>query len=201
MTTRATRSPRRRTVIALGVVLAILAVFIVRLVDIQVVNAKENIRDSMAYGLSASQKLTGNRGTIVDSSGQTLAVSSLDYDCQFTPVNVGPVARAGADGKAVKVPWDEVADEIAHITGKTGDEVRAIVSDALATNARSQYALLGRGYTTEQYRQLASSTATASSPASSRARMPACPRRTARCSSRRARTGSSSPAPRSRSPR
>jgi len=154
MTTRATRSPRRRTVIALGVVLAILAVFIVRLVDIQVVNAKENIRDSMAYGLSASQKLTGNRGTIVDSSGQTLAVSSLDYDCQFTPVNVGPVARAGADGKAVKVPWAEVADEIAPITGKTGDEVRAIVSDALATNARSQYALLGRGYTTEQYRQL-----------------------------------------------
>jgi cell division protein FtsI (penicillin-binding protein 3) len=32
MTTRATRSPRRRTVIALGVVLAVLSAFIVRLV-------------------------------------------------------------------------------------------------------------------------------------------------------------------------
>jgi cell division protein FtsI (penicillin-binding protein 3) len=154
MTTRSTRSPRRRTVIALGVVLAILAVFVVRLVDIQVVNAKENISDSMAFGLSASQTLTGTRGSIVDSSGQTLAVSSLDYDCQFTPVNVGAVSRLGADGKAVKVPWEQVADEIATITGKTGDEVRAIVSEALAKDKGSQYALLGRGYTTEQYRKL-----------------------------------------------
>jgi len=47
MTTRSTRSPRRRTVIALAVVLAVLAGFIVRLVDIQVVNADDHIKDSL----------------------------------------------------------------------------------------------------------------------------------------------------------
>ena len=47
MTTRSTRSPRRRTVVALGVVLAVLAGFVVRLVDIQVVNADEHVKDSL----------------------------------------------------------------------------------------------------------------------------------------------------------
>ena len=55
MVTRATRSPRRRTVVALAVVLAVLAGFIVRLVDIQVVNAGEHIADSLRHALGGSQ--------------------------------------------------------------------------------------------------------------------------------------------------
>ena len=70
MATRATRSPRRRTVVALAVVLAVLAGFMVRLVDIQVVNADEHIADSLEHALGGSQTLYGTRGSIVDASGQ-----------------------------------------------------------------------------------------------------------------------------------
>jgi cell division protein FtsI (penicillin-binding protein 3) len=154
MTTRSTRGPRRRTVVALAIVLTVLVVFVMRLVDIQVVNAKTNVDQSLAYGLGVKEKLTGTRGTIVDSQGVVLASSTVVYDCQLSPMNVGPVKRLGADGKAVKTPWNTIADKIAKITGQTGDQVRALVADALKVNAKSQYALLGRGYTTDQYRAL-----------------------------------------------
>ena len=69
MTTRATRSPRRRTVVALALVLVILAAFVVRLVDIQVVNANDHIDESQALATGAKQTLYGARGEIVDTNG------------------------------------------------------------------------------------------------------------------------------------
>ena len=99
MTTRSTRSPRRRTVVALAVVLAVLAGFIVRLVDIQVVNADDHIADSMEVALGASRTLYGTRGEIVDESGQTLAGSILLYDGVLDPKNVGPLTREDENGE------------------------------------------------------------------------------------------------------
>jgi len=154
MTTRSTRSPRRRTVIALAVVLAVLAGFIVRLVDIQIVNADDHIADSMQVALGASRTLYGTRGEIVDETGQTLAGSILLYDGVLDPKNVGPLTREDEDGKRVVVPWKDVAAEIALITGQTAEDVQKIVSEALAENADSQFAYLQRGLTTEQYRAL-----------------------------------------------
>ena len=154
MTTRSTRSPRRRTVVALAVVLAVLAGFIVRLVDIQIVNADDHIADSMQVALGASRTLYGTRGEIVDESGQTLAGSILLYDGVLDPKNVGPVTREDDDGKRVVVPWKDVAAEIGAVTGQTAEDVRKIVADALAENADSQFAYLKRGLTTEQYRAL-----------------------------------------------
>jgi len=154
MTTRSTRSPRRRTVIALAVVLAVLAGFIVRLVDIQIVNADDHIADSMQVALGASRTLYGTRGEIVDETGQTLAGSILLYDGVLDPKNVGPLTREDEDGKRVVVPWKDVAAEIAAITGQTAEDVQKIVSEALAENADSQFAYLQRGLTTEQYRAL-----------------------------------------------
>ncbi len=155
MTTRSTRSQRRRTVVALGVVLAILAGFIVRLVDIQVVSAGEHIEDSLATALGSSRPLYGTRGAIVDESGQTLAGSILLYDAQLDPSNVGSISRQKADGTTEKVPWSQLAGEIGEITGQTADEVQQIVDDAKAVDPNSQYAKLKRGLSTEQYRALA----------------------------------------------
>ncbi|WP_439594192.1 peptidoglycan D,D-transpeptidase FtsI family protein [Microbacterium sp.] len=155
MTTRATRSPRRRTVVALAVVLAVLGAFFVRLVDIQVVNADEHVADSLDKALAGSQTLYGARGAIVDDTGQTLAGSILLYDCQLSPLLITQIDADIANGKSTAKPWSEVSTQIATITGSTPEAVQAIVSTALAQDASSQYAELGRGLSTEQYRALA----------------------------------------------
>lgn len=155
MTTSSTRSPRRRTVVALAVVLAVLAGFVVRLVDIQVVNAREHIDDALSLGFAAERKLYGTRGEIVDETGATLAGSVLTYDAQLDPSNVNGIKRTGVDGERVEVSWPELAAEIGSITGQSAQEVQQVVTDALAANPNSQYALLKRGLSTEQFRRLA----------------------------------------------
>lgn len=154
MTTRSTRSPRRRTVVALSIVLAVLAAFVVRLVDIQVVNANTNVDDALRYGLGVSQTLAGTRGSIVDAEGRTLASSVLVYNCQLDPQNVGSVTRTTGDGKTTTESWPDLAAAIGRIIGKSGDDVQKIVADALAADKSSQYAKLGDGFTTQQYRKL-----------------------------------------------
>lgn len=155
MTTRSTRSPRRRTVIALAVVLAVLAGFIVRLVDIQIVNADDHIADSMEVALGASRTLYGTRGEIVDESGQALAGSILQYDCQLDPLLVTQIDELIENRKSSLDPWAVVSARIAGITGQTPEDVQKIVADALAADPGSRYALLTRGLDTGQYRDLA----------------------------------------------
>ncbi|WP_159499648.1 penicillin-binding protein 2 [Microbacterium sp. 18062] len=154
MTTRSTRSPRRRTVVALAVVLAVLVVFVVRLVDIQVVNAREHVEDSVNIATGGKNVLYGTRGSIVDTNGQTLAGSILQYDVQLDPSNVGPVTRTDANGDTVEVDWPTIAAEIGAITGQSAEDVQKIVSDTLAVNPDSQYAVLATGLSTEKYRAL-----------------------------------------------
>ncbi|MBN9177047.1 MAG: penicillin-binding protein 2 [Microbacterium sp.] len=164
MTTRATRSPRRRTVVALAVVLGILAAFVVRLVDIQVVNANDHISEAESLATGKSQTLYGARGQIVDADGTVLATSTTLYDVQIDPAlavqgidkedaDGNPIE--GPDGKNEKTPWPELAARIAAVTGQTADDVQGIVSDALAKDASSQYATIKRYVSTEEYRALA----------------------------------------------
>ena len=155
MTTRSTRSPRRRTVVALAVVLAVLAGFIVRLVDIQVVNAEEHIEDSLNTAFAGSQELYGTRGAIVDQNGQTLAGSILRYDCQLSPLLITQIDAEVLEGESEARLWAEVSEDVAEITGQTPEEVRQIVATALAENANSEYAQLKKGVSTEQFRALA----------------------------------------------
>ncbi|AUG30056.1 MULTISPECIES: penicillin-binding protein 2 [Microbacterium] len=164
MTTRATRSPRRRTVVALAVVLAVLCAFVVRLVDIQVVNAREHIDDSQAYATGAKSTLYGARGEIVDDNGVVLASSTTLYDVQIDPLLAAQgVATVDADGRTIKdddgknvmTPWSEVAPKIAAITGQSAADVEKIVADALAADAGSRFAYVKRYVSTEEYRALA----------------------------------------------
>ncbi|WP_203579227.1 peptidoglycan D,D-transpeptidase FtsI family protein [Microbacterium hibisci] len=155
MTTRSTRSPRRRTVVALAVVLAVLAGFIVRLVDIQVVNADDHIKDSLDVAFAGQQTLYGTRGAIVDENGQTLAGSILRYDCQLSPLLITQIDAQVLEGESDDPLWADVSDDVAEITGQTPEEVRAIVGDALADNPESEYAKLKNGVSTEQFRALA----------------------------------------------
>ncbi|MFF7292905.1 peptidoglycan D,D-transpeptidase FtsI family protein [Microbacterium sp. NPDC008134] len=148
MTTRATRGPRRRTVVALAVILSVLAAFVVRLVDIQVVSAEEHVSDSQLY-IGHGDTIAGQRGTIVDSTGTPLAESVLVYDAELSPLVITQLEE-----KDPEVPWAEASDKIAAITGQTGEEVRKLVADALAVNPNSQYVELKKSLTTEQYIEL-----------------------------------------------
>ncbi|MFJ6652687.1 peptidoglycan D,D-transpeptidase FtsI family protein [Microbacterium sp. NPDC091313] len=154
MTTRSTRSPRRRTVVALAVVLVVVIGFTIRLVDIQVVNAREHVEDSLSLGLAGERTLYGSRGEIVDTNGDTLASSVLKYDAIFDPSNVNSITRTDASGDKVTVTWPELAAEIAAITGQSADDVQKVVADATAANPGSQYAPLIKGLSTDQYQRL-----------------------------------------------
>ncbi|CAI7571591.1 unnamed protein product, partial [Penicillium discolor] len=68
MTTRATRGPRRRTVVALAVILSVLVAFVVRLIDIQVVSADEHVSQSLEH-IGDGSTIPGQRGSIVDAEG------------------------------------------------------------------------------------------------------------------------------------
>ncbi|GAA4197298.1 penicillin-binding protein 2 [Microbacterium oryzae] len=155
MHAKARRSARRRTAIVGAAVAVIVAGFAVRLVDIQVVNAQEHLDNRAAYsGIGFSQVLSGTRGSIVDGEGTVLASSTTQYSAQFDPVHVKDIEHVDEDGREYTVTWEESAADIGEIVGRSGDEVQAIVADALAADAASQYALLADDLTTQQYREL-----------------------------------------------
>ncbi|MBB3156397.1 cell division protein FtsI (penicillin-binding protein 3) [Microbacterium proteolyticum] len=156
MTTATSRSPRRRTVVALAVVLIVLVAFVVRLIDIQVVNAREHVDDSLSMGLQSSRTLYASRGPIVDANGTPLATSINRYDVQIDPsLAVDGVTTYDDDGNEVTTPWPELAARIASVLGQDAPDVRKIVTDAVADNPDSQYAVIAKGVSTEQYRALA----------------------------------------------
>ncbi|MGB4137483.1 MAG: penicillin-binding protein 2 [Microbacterium sp.] len=150
MTTRATRGPRRRTVVALAVVLAVLGAFVFRLVDIQIVHADDHIADSMDWGLGPSQAIAGKRGSIVDEKGTVLASSALVYDAQLDPMLIMQLEEPKYE-KDRPMSWAEASEKIAAITGQSTDEVRQIVAEAHAENEHSRYAKLKNGLSTDQY--------------------------------------------------
>lgn len=151
MTTRATRSPRRRTVVALAVILSILAAFIVRLVDIQVVNADEHVNESLNY-LSGGQKIAGQRGTIVDADGTVLAESVTVYDANMDPKAMKTVEDN--DKNPPKIPWVEASTKIAEIMGLDADAFRANIEKTLTETPDSRWYQLTQGLSTEQYAEL-----------------------------------------------
>lgn len=155
MSTTSARSPRRRTVIALAVVLVVLVAFVVRLVDIQVVNASAHVTDSRERALSGSQKLYGTRGQIVDENGAVLATSALRYDAQLDPLLAQDGIKRKVDGVEQVTTWPELAAKIAGVTGQDPAEVEKIVTDAIAADPGSRFAYLKRGITTAEYRSLA----------------------------------------------
>lgn len=157
MTTTTSRSPRRRTVVALSIVLVVLLAFVVRLVDIQVVNARTHVDDSLAMGLESSRTEYGSRGSIVDENGVTLASAVNRYDVQIDPKLAveGITTRTDDDDEdGTTTEWPVLAAQIAAVTGQEASDVEKIVTDAVAENPDSRYAMIARSVSTEQYRAL-----------------------------------------------
>ncbi|MFV0372990.1 peptidoglycan D,D-transpeptidase FtsI family protein [Microbacterium sp.] len=164
MTTRATRSQRRRTVVALAVVLIVLAAFVIRLVDIQVVNANQHISDSRDLATETARVVYGARGEITDTHGAVLATSTTLYDVQVDPMMAAKgIAATDADGKKilddegqpVTIEWTELAAAIAEITGQDAAKVAAVVTDAVAADPADRFEYITRYASTATYRELA----------------------------------------------
>ncbi|SEN46637.1 peptidoglycan D,D-transpeptidase FtsI family protein [Cryobacterium luteum] len=136
------RSSRRRTFFTVAVLFAVIGVFLVRLVDIQVVQADSLTADSVG-NRSVGQVVYGSRGEIVDANGVVLAGTVMRYNITMSPVNATPFKRI-VDGEKVEISVAEAAAEIGAATGQTGDAILLTLSTALEANAKANFAYIAQ---------------------------------------------------------
>ena len=137
-----TRRSRARISIAVVGVFLVIAMFVVRLVDIQIVQADElnaESQDKRARTLVTY----GTRGDIVDANGAVLADSVLRYDITASP----KVALKPTDA-ATSVP--EALAKIAAITKQDP----AAMYTAFASDPESDFAYIVKGVTLDQYQKI-----------------------------------------------
>lgn len=147
---RARPSVRARGIVVAVVTAIVVASFIVRLVDVQIVSAAE-INAEADGRRGVTQTLWGDRGDIVDANGAVLAGSVDRFDVTVSPRNAGDVERRDPSGALVEVTRDEALAEIAAITGKDPAELVGAVDGALAADAESNFAYLVRLVPLDQY--------------------------------------------------
>ncbi len=120
-----TISNRRRIAFSLIAILAVIGVFVVKLIDIQVVQATELNEEALGKR-AISQTLPGVRGSIYDADGKVLADSVLRYDVTMDPSKAGDFTRTvtGDDGKPVKqdVSLADAEAQLVAITGQKPEE-------------------------------------------------------------------------------
>jgi len=154
------RHPMRRILLAAVVLVALVGVFVVRLVDLQVVRAAE-LSEEAEGRRSTSVTVYGARGDIVDRNGTVLADTVMRYDIAVSPknANAGPVTRGEPDPNdpsktvQVDVPLEQSAAELGAVIGLTGEQVQQIIADSLAENAESDFAYVAKLVDTDTYGQ------------------------------------------------
>jgi cell division protein FtsI (penicillin-binding protein 3) len=122
-------------------IVAFVAVLVVRLVDIQVVRADSLDAQSAAQSGDVAT-IYGSRGQIVDANGVVLADSVMRYDVAVSPVDAKSFPRQNKAGKEETVTRSEAIAEIAAATGQNAGDLTSIVTKALKSDPKSQYALL-----------------------------------------------------------
>ena len=153
---RTSRHPMRRILLSAVVLFALVGMFIVRLVDIQVVRAAE-LSEQANDIRSRSTPVYGTRGEIVDANGKVLADSVMRYDIALSPKKAGDVDREMPDPADptntidATVPLAQVAAELGAVLGLTGDQVLGIISAELAENPDSDFAYVAKLVDTETY--------------------------------------------------
>jgi cell division protein FtsI (penicillin-binding protein 3) len=147
------RSSRRRTAVTFIVIVAIVGLFIGKLVDIQVVRANE-LTDEASQNQSNSQTTYGTRGTIVDRSGTVLADATTRYRLTTSPKNVAEFLREMPDGQDVMVSVEQAASEIGAITGQSVEQITSSVGAALEKDSKANYLVLSEGLDLDAYQKL-----------------------------------------------
>ncbi len=143
---------RRRIVITMVVVLALIALFVVRLVDIQVVRASA-LNGQSAGKMSSPSTVFGVRGDITDKNGTVLAQAEMRYNVTASPRNAKDFDRT-VDGKKVTITPAQAAAEVGRITGQFPNQIIDILNAALRDNPESDFAYIIKGVDLETYRAL-----------------------------------------------
>ncbi len=158
---RVSRHPMRRILLAAVLLVAMVGVFVVRLVDIQVVRAAELNQESTQVR-SETRTLYGTRGEIVDANGTVLADSVMRYDIALSPKQAasGPLVREEPDPADpaktidVEVPLDQVLAELGAVIGKPAAQLQQLIDDSLAADPDSDFAYAAKLVDTETYEQV-----------------------------------------------
>ncbi|MBX0298832.1 penicillin-binding protein 2 [Cryobacterium sp. 1639] len=145
-------SSKRRVAATVAVLVAIIGLFVVRLVDIQVVRADALSADSLG-NRSVENTVYGARGEILDANGVVLAGTVMRYDVQLSPKNAKEFTRE-VDGEDITVTVADAAAEIGAITGQTGAAIEAIIADALADNPESDFAYVSKQVDVDAFRAI-----------------------------------------------
>jgi cell division protein FtsI (penicillin-binding protein 3) len=144
------RRNRRRLAVAVLAVFAIVVVFSIRLIDIQVVRADD--LKSVAGTNYRTDTLWGTRGSIVDENGTVLATSVDRFNITAAPINVdleGFERRVTGEAKrTVHVSVMEALQEIADITGADVQQMYT----TLTADPDAQWALLVKGIKLDAFR-------------------------------------------------
>ncbi|MEO6533159.1 MAG: penicillin-binding protein 2 [Pseudolysinimonas sp.] len=136
------RMSRRRLSLTIVAVFAIVSVFVIRLVDIQLVQAAELTKAADSRQLRTVTTY-GVRGNIVDSNGVVLADSVDRFDITASPKNVfaDGFDRKNKDGTTTRVSLTDAIAEISDLTGAPQPELYA----ALTKDPKANWALLVKG--------------------------------------------------------
>jgi cell division protein FtsI (penicillin-binding protein 3) len=159
---RTTTHPMRRIIVAAILLVALVGVFVVRLVDIQVVRAAELSEEAQGRR-SVTVPIYGTRGEIVDGNGTVLADSIMRYDIALSPKNAtaGPITRREPDPAdpdatvSVEIPLEQSAAELGALVGLSGEQVQGIISAALAEDPESDFAYVAKLVDTATYEKVA----------------------------------------------
>ncbi|MBX3093186.1 MAG: penicillin-binding protein 2 [Cryobacterium sp.] len=148
------RSASRRLSLAILLTFAIVSVFIVRLVDLQVVRADE-LNAASHDKRAVAETTRAERGSIVDADGVVLAASVTRYDITIDPKTAYAEGAYGfkrrdAEGVLQTVTVLQALEEIAAITGADVDAMMATVTKDPSAN----FAYLLRAVDTDEYRAI-----------------------------------------------
>jgi len=149
---RTNMSSKRRVAATVVVLFAIIGLFVVRLVDIQVVRADTLSADSLG-NRSVERTVYGSRGEILDANGVVLAGTVMRYDVALSPKNASPFTRT-VDGVETSIPLSQSVAEIGAVVGLSADQVQALITDSLADNPKSDYALVAKKVGVDAFRAL-----------------------------------------------
>jgi len=143
----APRSRRLRVTLAMALVIGLVGVFVVRLADIQLVQAAE-LNDQSKHKRQIVQTTYGDRGDIVDRDGTVLAGSVTRYNVTAAPAFAAETKVTQEDGTKVEMSVPEVMAEIARVTGADP----AALEDAVTRDPEANFAYLVKGVDVDAYR-------------------------------------------------